>query len=110
MTSNMTVIAGEGLESDDDDVQTSSFMKNTMVSSTMVSGEASETDEEDEDDVENKSPYSAPMAAETLHLDAQGTVSLTTTLDEFAGTDSSTIPTKKAEKAKRHKLVYKYDS
>lgn len=103
MTSN--VIAGEGAESDDDEAQSSSFMKNTMISSTMVSGEASETDEEEEDDEEIKSPYSEAMTVESLHLGAE------TSTDETEETNNFSVQSaKKIEKAKRHKLVYKYDS
>ncbi|KAJ7363486.1 biogenesis of lysosome- organelles complex 1 subunit 3 [Desmophyllum pertusum] len=40
----------DGISDSETDQNTTSFMRNTMVSSTMVSGEASETDDEDDDD------------------------------------------------------------
>ncbi|XP_031562273.1 uncharacterized protein LOC116298068 [Actinia tenebrosa] len=107
MTSN--VIAGEGAESDDDEAQSSSFMKNTMISSTMVSGEASETDEEEEVE-EIKSPYSKPMTDSTEQLEGLDSETFSATTDDTEQPNSSSIQSKKVEKAKRHKLVYKYDS
>ncbi|KAK3734220.1 hypothetical protein QZH41_003214 [Actinostola sp. cb2023] len=105
MTSNVT--SGEGAESDDDSTHAPSFMKNTMVTNTMVSGEASETDEEDEgDDVNKGDPYSSPIEAEEpLPLVDDNAVTLTTTIDEPID-----VALLEKKRAKRHKLVYKYDT
>jgi len=110
MTSNVT--AGEGVESDDDSSNTPSFMKNTMVSSTMVSGEASETDEDEEGDVLKKEdPYMVPMEAEeALPLDGDDHVTLTTEMEDLNDESVAAFEKKKTERAKRHKLVYKYDT
>lgn len=108
MAANVT--AGEGAESDDDTTHASSFMKNTMVASTMVSGEASETDEEDEGDFTQKGdPYTSPMEAEEA-LDGDDHVTLTTEMEEAKDANALSIDAKKAGRTKRHRLVYKYDT
>lgn len=82
---------------------TTSFMRNTMVSSTMVSGEASETDDEDEENEENPGNMKEDedLATEDKHLKEEGdadTDILESEQDTTAG------------KAKRQKIVYKFDS
>lgn len=109
MASNVT--CGEGVESDDDSSHAPSFMKNTMVTSTMVSGEASETDEENEgDNVVKEDPYMVPMEAEEP-LDGDDHVTLTTEMEDFKDESAAAaLEKKKSERAKRQKLVYKYDT
>lgn len=82
---------------------TTSFMRNTMVSSTMVSGEASETDDEDEENEENPGNMKEDedLVTEDKHLKEEG--------DADTGILESEQDTS-AGKAKRQKIVYKFDS
>ncbi|RMX45996.1 hypothetical protein pdam_00002050 [Pocillopora damicornis] len=82
---------------------TTSFMRNTMVSSTMVSGEASETDDEDEENEENPGNMKEDedLATEDKHLKEEGDAD-TDILESEQDTS--------AGKAKRQKIVYKFDS
>lgn len=94
------VDVASGLEGE---TNTTSFMRNTMVSSTMVSGEASETDDEDEENEENPGNMKEDedLATEDKHLKEEGdadTDILESEQDTTAG------------KAKRQKIVYKFDS
>ena len=89
----------------DPDQNTTSFMRNTMVSSTMVSGEASETDDED-DDIDDKDKRnekdSEDLETENKHLKEEQEAD--SEMQEFEmGTSAGT-------KAKRQKIVYKFDS
>nr|XP_058970878.1 uncharacterized protein LOC131797276 [Pocillopora verrucosa] len=82
---------------------TTSFMRNTMVSSTMVSGEASETDDEDEENEENPGNMKEDedLVTEDKHLKEEGDAD-TDILESEQDTS--------AGKAKRQKIVYKFDS
>ncbi|CAH3120678.1 unnamed protein product [Pocillopora meandrina] len=78
-------------------------MRNTMVSSTMVSGEASETDDEDDENEENPGNMKEDedLATEDKHLKEEGDAD-TDILESEQDTS--------AGKAKRQKIVYKFDS
>ena len=87
------------------DQTTTSFMRNTMVSSTMVSGEASETDDEDDDEVGD----SVKNVKEDAELEAESKLlkeeqEFDTEIHEFE------LETGAEVKAKRQKIVYKFDS
>ena len=87
------------------DQSTTSFMRNTMVSSTMVSGEASETDDEDEDEVGDN----VKNVKEDAELEAESKLlkekqEFDTEIHEFE------LETGAEVKAKRQKIVYKFDS
>ena len=84
---------------------TTSFMHNTMVSSTMVSGEASETDEEDEDDVGGRQSHEK----EDEGIEREGKClkeeqELDTEIHEFE------LETGAEVKTKRQKIIFKFDS
>lgn len=74
-----------------------------MVSSTMVSGEASETDDEDEENEENPGNMKEDedLVTEDKHLKEEGDAD-TDILESEQDTS--------AGKAKRQKIVYKFDS
>lgn len=85
------------------DQSMASFMRNTMVSSTMVSGEASETDDEDDDDVgdrQGNEKEDEDSETESKHLKEE----LETEIHEFE------LETGAEVKTKRQKIVYKFDS
>ena len=87
------------------DQSTTSFMRNTMVSSTMVSGEASETDDEDDDEVGDKQrnvKEDEETEEDSKHLKEEQ--DLNTEIHE------SELETGAEVKAKRQKIVYKFDS
>lgn len=86
------------------ELNTTSFMRNTMVSSTMVSGEASETDDEDEDDEEN--PGNVKEDEDLANREDEN-------LKEEGDADTDILESEldtNAGKAKRQKIVYKFDS
>ncbi|XP_022794970.1 peroxisomal hydratase-dehydrogenase-epimerase-like [Stylophora pistillata] len=86
------------------ELNTTSFMRNTMVSSTMVSGEASETDDEDEDDEEN--PGNVKEDEDLANREDEN-------LKEEGDADTDILESEldtNAGKAKRQKTVYKFDS
>lgn len=86
------------------DQNTTSFMRNTMVSSTMVSGEASETDDEDEDDdvKQGNEKEDEDLETEDKHLKEEQ--------DADAEIQESELDTSTGVKAKRQKIIYKFDS
>ncbi|EDO46662.1 predicted protein [Nematostella vectensis] len=104
MSSNVT--SGEGDESDDDTCQSLSFMKNTMVTSTMVSGEASETDEEDDADDQQESADDDKMHQEPVEIDI-GDTAIPIKIDNLEVEDP--LATKQS-KVRRQKLVFKHDT
>lgn len=95
----------DGTSDSEPDQNTTSFMRNTMVSSTMVSGEASETDDEDDDVDDNKkgtekgdedSETESKLLKEEQEPDSE--------MQEFEMETSAGV------KGKRQKIVYKFDS
>lgn len=80
------------------------FIRNTMISSTMVSGEASETDEEDEDDFDGKQRNANEEEAETEKTHFKDEQELDTEVQEFE------LETGAEVKTRRQKIVYKFDS
>lgn len=95
----------DGTSDSDPDQNTTSFMHNTMVSSTMVSGEASETDDEDDDVDDNK---------ERNKKDDEDSGTESKLLKEEQEPDSEMqefeLETSAGVKGKRQKIVYKFDS
>ena len=93
----------DGTSDSEPDQNTTSFMRNTMVSSTMVSGEASETDDEDDDDTDHKKGKEKDdddSETDGKHLKEEADSEL-----QESELDAST-----GGKAKRQKIVYKFDS
>lgn len=87
------------------DQSTTSFMRNTMVSSTMVSGEASETDDEEEDEVgDNVKDVKEDAELEAGSKLLKEEQEFDTEIHEFE------LETGAEVKAKRQKIVYKFDS
>ena len=80
------------------------FIRNTMISSTMVSGEASETDEEDDDDFDSKQRNANEGEAETEKTHFKDEQELDTEVQEFE------LETGAEVKTRRQKIVYKFDS
>lgn len=78
------------------------FIRNTMISSTMVSGEASETDEEDEDDFDSKQRNANEAETDKTHFKDEQ--ELDTEVQEFE------LETGAEVKTKRQKIIYKFDS
>lgn len=102
-----------------DDMESTSFMKNTMISSTMVSGEASETDEEDEEDetseVKDQPSSVQPEEWESQTGDARDVSSSSVESLEKAEMapdlqSDAHMTSRGADKTKRQKIVYKFDS
>ena len=102
-----------------DDMESTSFMKNTMISSTMVSGEASETDEEDEEEQtsEMKDQPSSAQPEELESGDARDVsssgVEILEKADILMATDlqsNENMASRGTDKTKRQKIVYKFDS
>lgn len=91
----------DGTSDSEPDQNTTSFMRNTMVSSTMVSGEASETDDEDDaDHKKGKEKDDDDSETDSKHLKEEPDSEL-----QESELDAST-----GGKAKRQKIVYKFDS
>lgn len=93
----------DGTSDIEPDQNSTSFMCNTMVSSTMVSGEASETDDEDDGDADHmkeneKCDDDSETGSKDLKEEADGELQ-ESELDASAGV-----------KTKRQKIVYKFDS
>ena len=87
------------------DQSSTSFMRNTMVSSTMVSGEASETDDEDDDDIgDNLKNVKEDDDLEAESKNLKEEQEFDTEIHEFE------LETGAEVKAKRQKIVYKFDS
>lgn len=94
-------------QADNESDQSTTFMRNTMISGTMVSGEASETDDEDDDGVTDQEKTNEgnndtleaarkPFKDDEELLDAE-----ICDLEFESGTEVKT---------KRQKIVYKFDS
>lgn len=99
------VSSRDGTSNSEPDQNTTSFMRNTMVSSTMVSGEASETDDEDDDDADHKKRNEKgddDSETDSKHLKEDQDVD--SELQEFE------LDTSAGVKTKRQKIVYKFDS
>ena len=80
-------------------------MRNTMVSSTMVSGEASETDDEDDDVADyKKGNEKGDDDSETDSKHLKEDQEADSELQEFE------LDTSTGVKTKRQKIVYKFDS
>lgn len=93
-------------QADDESDQSTTFMRNTMISGTMVSGEASETDDEDDDGVTdqektNDSNDTLEAAGKPLKDDEELLDAEICDLEFESGTEVKT---------KRQKIVYKFDS
>lgn len=95
----------DGTSDSEPDQITTSFMRNTMVSSTMVSGEASETDDEDDDVADKKKGNEKDdddSETESKHLKEDQEPD--SELQEFE------LDTSAGVKTKRQKIIYKFDS
>ncbi|XP_068698175.1 uncharacterized protein [Montipora foliosa] len=92
-------------QADGETDQSATFMRNTMVSGTMVSGEASETDDEEDDEVAGQQKTSDDgddLESEGKYLkDSEDLNSEIHRVESEAGSETKT---------KRQKIVYKFDS
>ena len=113
-TDQGTTVTGEAPESDDEDEQgPTSFMQNTMISSsTVVSGEASETDEEDEEDEEkHKGTRHKPETAVVYDHSSHGNLKTEQVAQlDNAETQEAWSEDPRAIKSKGQKIIYKFDS
>lgn len=96
-------------------------MKNTMISSTMVSGEASETDEEDEEEqtseLKDQPSLAQPEESEWKSGDAKDVSSSSVENESLEKNEialdlksDAHMASRGTDKIKRQKIVYKFDS
>jgi len=98
-------LQGKDATSEGETDHSTTFMRNIMVGSTMVSGEASETDDENDDDVEDKERnVKEDNDSGKESKDLKEEQELGTEIHEFE------LDTATEVKTKRQKITYKFDS